>query len=555
MELLVQLSQFKILKDTLLQLKDHDLHLIHLLDTMIHLPQEEASHYIRQKAIEETRQKIRSRMQYAWKALEYFDKLTGRTNVFSEQLYQSLLANATRPFSDCIQGLPRLVHSLSETLGKHINLDIQGKDIVVDRHLVDGIDKCLNHIVRNACDHGIERPEERTAKAKRGIGSIQVKAYHHAGFLILEVKDDGRGIAIASLRNRVVELGLVDEALAKKISKNKLLDYIFLPGVSTAKEVSEVSGRGVGLDVVRDFLEQEQGSIHIRTEVNQGTAFVLQLPIMRSVLKTILTRIGVGLYAFHKESIEAVLSLSLEYIQEKKGNYYYQQDNSSIPLVHLGDLLKIPYRKLEEGLKIILLRSEKTVFGLIVDTVEGEAPLLVKPLHPRLGKIACVSSSSFNEGGEPIFILDTSDILDILRQRFSKKTKQYRASSTTYPKLSFKTKALLWVDDSAMIRDTVAPKIFSSSAYKLMTAKDGTEALAILQKKTIDLLITDLDMPHMTGETLIQRVRSHPGIASLPVLIVSSKNKEDHPVLDKEYFVSKNRIMEEEFLKFIDKLL
>lgn len=555
MELLVQLTQFKSLKNTLLQLKDHDLHLIHLLDTIIHLPPEEASHYIRQKAIEETRHKIRSRMQYAWKAMEHLDKLTGRTNMFSEQLYQSLLANATRPFADCVQGLPRLVHSLSEDLGKHIHLDIQGKEVGVDRHLLDGIDKCLAHIVRNACDHGIERPVERSAKGKRTIGSIQVTAYHRAGFLMLEIKDDGRGILLGALRNRVVELGLASAETAKKIPKAKLLNYIFLPGVSTAKELSEVSGRGVGLDVVRDFLEQEQGSIHITTDLNKGTLFVLQLPIMRSILKTILTRVGVGLYAFHKESIEAVLSFNREAIQEKKGNAYYVLGKQRIPLVYLGDFLKIPYQKTQNGLKIILLRSEKTLFGLIVDAVEGEASLLVKPLHPRLGKIACVSASSFNESGEPIFILDTSDILNRLRERFVKTSKQQSPSSAVYPKLSFKTKALLWVDDSSTIRDTVAPKVLAASTYKLITAKDGCEALAILKKRSVDLLITDLDMPRMTGETLIQNVRSHPDSASLPIVVVSSKYKEDHPSLAKEHFVSKHRIMEKEFLKLIDKLI
>lgn len=573
MELLVQLGQFKILKDSLLELKVHDLHLIHLLDTVLHLPEEEGSIFLRQKALEETRHKIRSRMQYAWKALEYFDKLTGRTNLFSEQLYQTLLANTTRPFGDCVQGLPRLTHSLSEALGKHIHLDLQGKDVSVDRHLLEGIEKCLNHIVRNACDHGIEAPEERLQKNKGRMGLIRVKAYHQGGFLMIAVQDDGRGINIAALQKRVVDLGLIGPTEAEAISRQKLVEYIFLPGVSTAQKVSEVSGRGVGLDVVRHFLEQERGSIQIHTHPEEGTAFLLQLPLMRSVLKTIVVRLKQGLYAFHKERIEAVFSLNRAKVHESEGAVMYHNEGQSFLLMSLGELLELGSLKLEEGQKIILLRSENHSFGLVVEAIEGEDALLVQPVHRKLGKIPCVSASSFNEAGEPIFILDIGELLLLLKQKPGPSILQTIPACPslqtipTCPSLqsipacpschfspaspSFKVKTLLWVDDSPLIRERIAPEIIASSAHQLVTAKDATEALSILEKKAIDLLITDLDMPQLSGEALIEAVRKRPSLSELPILIVSSKEQADYPSLAQERFISKNHNLKEACLQAI----
>lgn len=556
MELLVQLSQFKILKDKLLELKEHDLHLIHLLDTMIHLPEEEGSLFFRQKALEETRHKIRSRMQYAWKALEYFDKLTGRTSLFSEQLYQTLVSNTTRPFSDCIQGLPRLVHSLSEALGKHILLTVKGEEVMVDRHLVEGIEQSLNHIVRNACDHGIEAPKDRIGKAKDPLGSIQIKAYHHTGFLMIEIKDDGRGVDVNSLQKRVVDLGFLNAKDIQTLSHQKLLDYIFLPGVSTAQQVSEVSGRGVGLDVVRYFLEQERGSIHIHTTPEEGTVFLLQLPLMRSILKTLVARIGLGLYAFPKEGIEAVLSLNKNNIKTTGTSYMYDHDGQSFPIIHLGELLNLPIFKIESDQKVIVVRSESSVFGLVVEGIAGEDSLLVQPLHPKLGKIPCVSASSFNEAGEPIFILDTAAIVSILRQRFEPSPPPaFPSLGSMDTKISSKQKTLLWVDDSPVIRERVAPQVLSASPYQLLTAKDGLEALNVLENHEVDLLITDLDMPHVNGEALVQAVRQKPALSGLPLLIVSSKKQEEHPFLAQENFISKNHIFEEAFLKAVEDLL
>lgn len=556
MELLVQLNQFNILKESLLELKEHDLHLIHLLDTMIHLPEEEESGFFRQKTLEETRHKIRSRMQYAWKALEYFDKLTGRASLFSEQLYQTLLSNTTRPFSDCIQGLPRLAHGLSEALGKHIHLTIKGEDVMVDRHLLEGIEQCLNHIVRNACDHGIELPGERMRRGKKPLGSIQINAYHHTGFLMIEAKDDGRGVDVDALKKRVVELGLIDVNGVQAISQQKLLEYIFLPGVSTAKTVSEVSGRGVGLDVVRYFLEKEQGSIHIHTSPDEGTRFLLQLPLMRSVLKTLVARVGLGLYAFPKEGIEGVVALDKANIQERSGYYIYIQGDTSFPMAHLGELLKLSAIQIESGLKVIIVRSENSLFGLVVDAIEGEHDLLVQPLPPRLGKIPCVSASSFNEAGEPIFILDTGNILSLLRQKFESPLPQASAALHLESERSpSREKTLLWVDDSPVIRERVAPQVFTSSPYRLITAKDGVEALVLLETQAVDLLITDLDMPNLSGEALIQAVRNKPALSGLPILIVSSKKQEEHPSLSHENFISKNHIFEATFLKSIERCL
>ncbi|MEM8549458.1 MAG: ATP-binding protein, partial [Verrucomicrobiota bacterium] len=223
--------------------------------------------------------------------LDLFDAFSRRNTLLSDRLYREVLESRMRPFADGVQGFPRLVRDLAKTFGKKIRLTIEGKDTPVDRDILEKLEAPLNHILRNGCDHGLETPEERTAAGKSPGGQLRLLARHSAGMLIVEVRDDGRGIDTAGLREKIVEKELTTADMAQNLSDDEVLEFLFLPGFSTAGKVTEISGRGVGLDVVMTLMQEIGGQVRITTELGRGTTFHLQLPITRSVIRVLLVEI------------------------------------------------------------------------------------------------------------------------------------------------------------------------------------------------------------------------------------------------------------------------
>ncbi|MEM9226652.1 MAG: chemotaxis protein CheA, partial [Verrucomicrobiota bacterium] len=265
--------------------------------------------------------------------LDLFDTFSRRNTLLSDRLYREVLESRMRPFADGVQGFPRLVRDLAKTFGKKIRFTVDGKETPVDRDILEKLEAPLNHILRNGCDHGLEMPEERTAAGKTPGGQLRLLARHSAGMLIVEVRDDGRGIDTARLREKIVEKELTTADMAQNLSDDEVLEFLFLPGFSTAGKVTEISGRGVGLDVVMTLMQEIGGQVRITTELGKGTTFHLQLPITRSVIRVLLVEIDGEPYAFPLSRINRTIQLSMQELKLIENSQYFELEGQNVGLV------------------------------------------------------------------------------------------------------------------------------------------------------------------------------------------------------------------------------
>ncbi|MBW2471410.1 MAG: hybrid sensor histidine kinase/response regulator, partial [Deltaproteobacteria bacterium] len=445
------------------------------------------------------------------------------TNI-SHRLFSEIISNRMRPFSEGIRGFPRMVRDVSRELGKDINFEVIGHDTMVDRDILDKIEAPLNHMIRNAIDHGIELPVERIAQGKLEKGTIQLIARHSAGMLSITVKDDGRGVYIEKLRQAIIEKKLCTPEIAADLSKSELLDFLLLPNFSTKKSVSEVSGRGVGMDVVHSVINEVRGNIRSSTKLNKGATFEMQLPITLSVLRSLMTEINSELYAFPLVAIDHVLQLTPDQIQEVEGRQYFIYHEKRIGIVSAQQVFKTKTsaETCAECFYVIVFSDRVNTYGLTVDKLMGVRDLVVQRLDPRLGKIKDINSASILEDGTPVLIIDVEDVFRSLDQLISgdrvipigKKEESKR-----------RTKRILVADDSITVRE-VERKMLLAQGYEVDVAVDGMDAWNTLRANVYDLIISDIDMPRMNGFELVSLIKNDPKLQNLPVIIVSYKDRE-----------------------------
>jgi two-component system sensor histidine kinase and response regulator WspE len=271
--------------------------------------------------------------------LEELEDFSRRTEQLSDRLYHEVVASRMRPFADGLRGFPRLVRDVSRQLGKRAQLEISGQNTPVDRDVLEKLEAPLNHIIRNALDHGLEPPQERLAAGKSESGKILLEARHRAGMLSITIADDGRGINLEVVRRKVVERGLADPAMADQLSETELIDFLLLPGFSTAEKVTDISGRGVGLDVVQSALQEIGGSLQVAARTGGGTQFHLQSPLTLSVVRTLLAQIAGRPFAFPLTRIDRVIRLSRSEIHTIEDRQHFMLDEQSIGLVTAHQLL------------------------------------------------------------------------------------------------------------------------------------------------------------------------------------------------------------------------
>ena len=316
--------------------------------------------------------------------LESFDR---RFINLSQRLYHEVLDCRMRPFADGVQGFPRMVRDAARALGKEVKLEILRETTEVDREILERVESPLGHLLRNAIDHGIESPEERRRAGKTGEGKVRLEARHSAGMLLIDVADDGRGIDLEALRSAVVRKGLTTVEIAEKLADAELFEFLFLPGFTMKESVTEISGRGVGLDVVQTMVKQVGGSIRTSSSSGQGTHFQLQLPLTLSVSRTLLVEIAGEPYAFPLGRITAAVKVPREKIESIEGREHFTFGDQQIGLVTAHQALGLEESRLADAeLSVIVLGDKTTRFGLVIDRFLGERDLVVRALDPRLGK-------------------------------------------------------------------------------------------------------------------------------------------------------------------------
>jgi len=447
-----------------------------------------------------------------------------RSTNLAQRLYNEALACRMRPFADGIQAFPRMVRDLGHTLGKQVRLNVVGQTTQVDREILEKLDAPLGHLLRNAIDHGIESAAERLAAGKPAEGVITLEALHSAGMLQIVVADDGRGIDLDRLRQTVIERKHTNRETAQQLTDAELLAFLFLPGFTLRDTVSEVSGRGVGLDVVQDMVKLVRGTVRVAQQPGHGTRFQMQLPLTLSVVRALLAEIDGEPYAFPLAYIVRTLMLPREQIELIEGRQHFNLDGRAVGLVNAYQLLGGSESKLAGNeLPVIVVSDGGNRYALVVDRFLGERALVVQPLDVRFGKVQDIAAAALMEDGSPVLIVDVEDLVcSVEKLVLAGHLSLVQRSVTT----DRQRKRVLVVDDSLTVRE-LERKLLSYAGYEVEVAVDGMDGWNAARTGHFDLMVTDIDMPRMDGIELVTLIKKDPNLKYLPVMIVSYKDREE----------------------------
>jgi two-component system sensor histidine kinase and response regulator WspE len=557
-ESLVESRGFKSFAESLLRLKRFQYDLHRSLDRLREqLSQQRLSDQAREALAEAQRRALECQQFLAQRLVE-MDTFDRRAAHLSHRLYDGALACHMRPFADGVQAFPRMVRDLARTLGKQLRLDIAGQDTQVDRDILEKLDAPLGHLLRNALDHGIESPEERLAAGKSAEAVLSIEARHNAGRLQVTVADDGRGIDLERLRAAVIERKLSNAETVAKLADAELLEFLFLPGFSMKEAVTDISGRGVGLDVVQSVLKQIRGTVRIVTRRGEGTRFQLELPLTLSVARTLLVEVGTEAYAVPLAYIRRALKLARGDIEMLEGRAHFNLDGRSIGLVTAHQILGVVAPQAEADLLAVIVLGDVThLYGLIVDRFLGERELVVQTLDARLGKIKDVAAGALMEDGSPALILDVEDVIRSIEKLASTGSLSGVARDAS-DGAGGKRKRVLVVEDSFTVRE-LERKLLVNSGFEVEVAVDGLDGWNAARTSHFDLVITDVDMPRMDGIELVTLIKKDPHVKSLPVMIVSYKDRPEdrRRGLDAgaDYYLAKGSFHDETLLRAVVDLI
>nr|WP_064494993.1 hybrid sensor histidine kinase/response regulator [Pseudomonas chengduensis] len=456
---------------------------------------------------------------------ELFDDFVWYGGQRTQQLYDLALASRMRPFADVLTGQTRMLRDLGRSLGKQVRLEIEGENTQVDRDVLERLEAPLTHLLRNAVDHGIEPPALRARKGKPEEGVVQLRARHHAGMLVLEVSDDGAGIDLERVAQAVIKRRFATAEQVEQMTEEELLAFLFLPGFSMSQQVTEVSGRGVGLDVVQHEIRRMRGNVRLLQNPDQGCLFHLELPLTLSVVRALVVTIGGEAYAFPLAQIERMLRLPRSAIVQLEGRQHFWLEDEHVGLISAAQLLQCNEKQGDDdSIPIVLIRDREQYHGLAVEAFLGEFTLVLMPLDGRLGKVRDVAAGALLHDGTPVLILDVDDLLNSVSKLLGTGHLE-RVDHASHARHTV-SKRVLVVDDSLTVRE-LERKLLLSRGYQVSVAVDGMDGWNALRAETFDLLITDIDMPRMDGIELVTLVRQDPRLRSLPVMVVSYKDREE----------------------------
>lgn len=449
-----------------------------------------------------------------------FEQFDRRSMTIAENLHGIVVSSRMRPFADGVAGLQRKLRDIARDLGKQVNFIIDGLSTPVDREVLERIKSPLDHLLRNALDHGIEFPDERQRSGKSREGTIRVSACHSAGMLSITIADDGCGVDLALLRERIVSKGLCSLVMVSAMSDAELLEFLFLPGFSTRQQVTELSGRGVGMDAVMTKVKQLQGSIRAHNEPEKGFQLEIRLPLSLSVIRALLVEIAGEAYAFPLARVSRIEKIRTNAVETLAGNPYMVIEERNISLVDSRQILGIePVEQERDELAVVIIGESRSVYGIVVDRFLGEREVVVQALSATFGRIKYISSAATLDDGSIGLIFDVEDILHGIHHLHGGNAllPGKAASKSPVPRI-------LVVDDSPTVRETER-KLLQRYGYQVEVAADGADAWDLLRRGDYALVITDVDMPRMNGIELVEHIREDTRYATLPVVIVSYKDR------------------------------
>ncbi len=478
------------------------------------------------EALEDARRLLAESQQLLSEKNAELDEFAWQASQRAQVLYDTALACRMRPFADVLSGQVRMVRDLGRSLGKQVRLEIEGEKTQVDRDVLEKLEAPLTHLLRNAVDHGIETPEQRLLAGKPEEGLIRLRASHQAGLLVLELSDDGNGVDLEKVRRSIVERQLSPAETAAQLSEEELLTFLFLPGFSLRDTVTEVSGRGVGLDAVQHMVRQLRGAVVLEQAAGEGSRFHLEVPLTLSVVRSLVVEVGEEAYAFPLAHIERMCDLEPEDIVQVEGRQHFWHEGRHVGLVAASQLLNRPASQNSgETLKVVVIRERDAIYGVAVERFIGERTLVVLPLDERLGKVQDISAGALLDDGSVVLIVDVEDMLRSV-DKLLNTGRLERIARHGNQAAEAARKRVLVVDDSLTVRE-LQRKLLLNRGYDVAVAVDGMDGWNALRSEDFDLLITDIDMPRMDGIELVTLLRRDNRLQSLPVMVVSYKDREE----------------------------
>ncbi|GAB3358212.1 MULTISPECIES: hybrid sensor histidine kinase/response regulator [Giesbergeria] len=493
------------------QLQQHQMDLVHL-----------------QRAASQTDVRLAQQLRSVAQTLK--DDVQAQAMLMNE-LHDKALAMRMLPLAIVFEPAAHLVRDLGRSVGKQIDCIVRGSEIELDRQMTDRLADPILHLIRNAIDHGIERPEVRTTAGKPAVGRLTLSAHQDGNWVVIAITDDGGGIPLEQVRDKAIKKGLITAEKATALGERGLIDLIFLPGLSTNDIITDLSGRGVGMDVVKQcVLDELHGSISVETQAGVGTTFSLRLPLSLAMMRILLVQVQGLPLAINAQYVAELLRLPSDALMTVTGRQAVILRNEFVPVVHLAELLAIPTQQrpaspprstTDERMLLLVLRVDHEALALCVDELLDEHDMVIKPLPSHLQHLPMLSGMVLTGRNELASVLHAPALLDAARQARGESVRvqaHHHDSDNTYH--------VLVVDDSLNTRE-IERDVLQAYGYQVTLAEDGLDGLNKALAYDFDAVLTDVEMPNMDGFTLTARLRQEAKYQTRPIIIITSREKDE----------------------------
>ncbi len=458
--------------------------------------------------------------------LEELNQVVSIVSLVTTDLQIAVMKTRMLPIGKVFNKFPRMIRDLSRELNKKIELVLAGEDTELDKSIVEEIGDPLVHIIRNSCDHGVETPAERTAKGKPEMGTIGLKAYNEGNQIVIQIDDDGKGLDIEMLKEKSLDKGIITQKEADNMSDKEAFGLIFKPGFSTATTVTNVSGRGVGMDVVKTNIEKLNGIIDIDSVLGKGTSMKLKIPLTLAIIQALLVGVQEEYYAIPLASVLETVRISKDEIYTVEGKSVMRLRDDVLSLVHIGDIFEVErILDVSEHAYVVVLGLGTSKLGLIVDTLVGQEEIVIKSLGDFLKGIDGIAGATIRGDGGVTLIVDVVALMQMARDvKTTSMTDGNKGAQIAKEKSSASDYTIMIVDDSKTDR-TIMRKSLEPLGVTLVEASDGQEALNILKSgdHNFDAMLIDIEMPRMDGYSLALEIKKYNRYKHLPLIAVTSR--------------------------------
>lgn len=448
---------------------------------------------------------------------------TASLNILTGGLQHEVMGLRMVPISMVFDTFKRTIRDLAREMGKRIEPNIEGRETELDKKMIEGLKEPLVHLVRNSIDHGIEPPEIRSRLGKPHEATLTLSARQEGDHILIQVSDDGKGIDPATIKASALEKGLISEEEAASMSDRDAVYLIFRPNFSTRDKVTETSGRGVGMDVVKSSVEALKGEVRVQTEEGKGSTFTLILPLTLAVTRVLFVEVDEMVFGIPTSSVISSNKVESSEVKSIERREAIQVRDQTVPLVALSDVLRLPYnRKVDEDkISVIILNYAEEQMAFMVDRVICEQEIVIKTLGEHLQNVQNVAGAALQGNGDVVLIMHVPELFDSAKQSAFRRITDTRESQGVK-----RTKRILVVEDSLTTRE-LERNLLQSHGYDVEVAYDGMDGLQKAANSDFDLIMADIDMPRLNGFQMIQSLKANESLRSIPVVIVSALDREE----------------------------